>query len=209
MRAFWLRCLPLLAALALLLPVAAAADDKDEKKDEKEVTNPFYKQWASFKVGTSARQREKVYLLDGSPESKRYPGGIIIKVTTYKLQEVTPEHVVLEAQTVDHDPGELIYHAPFKVVYPARVPLSEAQTPREQFVKHNEGEEKNIKLADGRVVNSTWVETSYEHDGIEYYQKIWFSDEVPGGILKDRKIQRKAGKEIQHSSITLIDFKTP
>jgi hypothetical protein len=209
MRSFWLHCVPLLAGLGLFAPPAVAADDKDEQKDEKQVTNPFCKQWASFKAGTTARQRDKVYLLDDSPESKRYPGGIVIKVITYKLLEVTPEQVVLEAQTVDHEPGELIYHAPFKVVYPAKVPLAEAQTPPDKFVTHKEGEEKNIKLADGKVVNSTWVETSYEHDGVVHYQKIWLSDEVPGGILKDKKIQKKNGKEIQHSSITLIDFKTP
>jgi hypothetical protein len=208
-RTLWLCGVPLLAVLGLAVPGLPAADDKDEKKDEKLVTNPYYKQWASFKVGTTARQRDKVYLLDDSPESKRYPDGLLIKVITYKLLEVTPEQVALEAQTVDHEPGELIYHAPFKVVYPAKVPLAEAQTPKDQFVTHKEGEEKNIKLADGKVVNSTWVETSYEHDGIVYYQKIWLSDEVPGGILKDKKIQKKGDKVIQHSSITLIDFKTP
>jgi hypothetical protein len=209
MRTVGLWPLPLLAALGLFLPSVLASDTKGGEKAEKQVTNPYYKQWASFKVGTTARQRDKVYLLDDSHEAKRYSDGIIIKVITYKLLEVTPEHVVLEAQTVDHEPGEFIHHAPFKIVYPAKVTLSEAQTPKDHFLTYKEGTEKHIKLADGRIVDSTWVETTYEHDGIVYFQKIWLSDEVPGGILKDQKKQRKGNKEIQHSSISLIDFKTP
>lgn len=208
MRTFWMHSLALIALLGLFFS-AVLADDKDVQKNEKVVTNPYYKQWASFKIGTSARQREKVYLLDDSPESKRYPDGIVTKVVTYKLLEVSPDQAVLEVQAVDQEPGEFIHHAPFKIVYPSKVTLREAQTPKEQFASHQEGEEKGIKLADGKIVNSTWIETSYEYNGVLHYQKIWLSDEVPGGILKDKKIQKKGDKEIQHSSITLIDFKVP
>ncbi|MGA7497788.1 MAG: hypothetical protein WBX00_13775 [Isosphaeraceae bacterium] len=187
-----------LAAVAGLLQIAAwAADDKQM------VNNPPYTHWSAFKPGTTVTQRERVLFAKGSDEADYYAGARV-NDSTYKLLEVMPKHVVVQMTIFEHGPGSVTEHAPVKITFPATAEKAQVLGGREEIEKFTEGEEE-VKVID-KTVKAHFVDI-VDIDGDETVErKIWESNEIPGGIVKEVKKTKKGKKVVAETIIQVLGF---
>ena len=160
--------------------------------------NPPYVNWAAFKPGTTVTRRERVSFGKGSDETEYYVGARV-QEHTYKLLEVTPKQVVVQMTLVEHGPESLTEHAPMKITYPATAHKSRVLHGRENIENFKEGEE-DVKLLD-KMVKARFVEIMDIDGDATIERKMWHSDKVPGGMIKEVKVTKK-GKNV--STETLI-----
>jgi hypothetical protein len=185
-----------LAAVVGLLQIAAwAADDKQM------VSNPPYTHWSAFKPGTTVTQRERVLFAKGSDEADYYAGARVNDMT-YKLLEVTPKHVVVQMTIFEHGPGSVTEHAPVKITFPATADKAHVLVGREEIEKFSEGDEE-VKVIDN-TVKAHFVNI-VDIDGDETVErKIWESNEIPGGIVKEVKKTKKGNKVVAETITHVI-----
>ena len=188
-----------LAAVVGLMQIAAwAADDKQMVK------NPPYTHWSAFKPGTTVTQRERVRFPKGSDEADYYAAGERVNDTTYKLLEVTPKHVVVQMTIFEHGPGSVTEHAPVKITFHATADKAQVFGGREEIEKFKEGEEE-VKVID-KTVKAHFIDL-VDIDGDETVErKIWESDEIPGGIVKEVKKTKKGNKVVAETIIHVLEF---
>jgi hypothetical protein len=194
------------STLAILLSLALAqvcALHADEPKKEM-VDNPVYKHWAAFKVGTTVTRREKVKLPADSEEGQIQPEQTLVKDNVYKLLEVTPQKVVVEVTEMEHGRGSIQESAPFKLIYFSHMRKG-LGTPKESFEKHKQ-EDVEVEVH-GKMYKATVVETTQKIGPVTKYQKVWLSDEVPGGIIKDIKSQKHGNDMMSESTLELVSVK--
>jgi hypothetical protein len=191
-------------ALLLALGATGLAGLRAEEQPKQEmVPNPPFKHWSAFKPGTTVTRREKVKFPAKSEEGQRYHEGTLVKDTTYKLLEVTPEKVVLEVTEVEHGHGLLTESAPFKLIYLPQIKKGSG-TPRESFMKHKQ---TDVEVeAHGKKYQATLVETSYMSGGVLRTQQIWLSDDMPGGIVKEIKTQKEGDNVVNETTIEVLRF---
>ena len=187
-----------LAAVVGLLQIAAWAAD-----DEQMVNNPPYTHWSAFKPGTTVTQRERVLFATGSDEADYYAGARVNDLT-YKLLEVTPKHVVVQMTLFEHGAGSVTEHASVKITFPARADKAQVLGGREEIEKLTEGEEE-VKVID-KTVKAHFVDIM-DIDGDETVErKIWESNEIPGGIVKEVKKTKKGNKVVAETIIHVMRF---
>lgn len=195
------RILNLMIAVTFLL---GAMESIVRAMDEEMVTNPPYKHWSAFKVGTTVTQKERVRFSKDSDEADYYPGGVHEKDATYTLLEVTPEKAVVLLTIVDYGHGSTTELAPSKMTYPAKVKKEHVSTSKEEIETFKEGDEDVSVL--GKTIRCHWVEI-IDQDGAEtYLHKVWDSDEVPGGIVKEIRSQKKGNAVISESEHTVVSY---
>jgi hypothetical protein len=176
---------------------------KEEPKDEL-VANPIYKHWAAFKVGATVTRREKVKFPADSEEGRIHPDQTLVKDITYTLKDLTPEKAVVEVVETEHGRGSLQENAPFKITYLANFKKG-LGTPKGDFTKHKEEDvevEVHKKTYKGKL-----IETTHKIGDILYTQKIWISDDIPGGIIKDEKTQKQGDTVLSSSTLEILNFK--
>jgi hypothetical protein len=189
------------AAMALLfLPVAARAQDEM-------VDNPPFKHWSAFKVGTGVIQDEKIHFVKGSDEADRQDGGVHHKTYKYTLLESTPRHVVLQLVITEFGHGQHTELAPIKVTYPAKTGKEFVKSSKEGIEKFKEGTDEVTVL--GKKIQCKTVDLTDEDEGDTIHHKIWTSDEVPGGIVRDEKVTLKNNKPVSKSLMTVTAVHTP
>jgi hypothetical protein len=193
--------------MGTLILFALAGDNSlpAQGKDET-VENPIYKHWAAFKVGTSVVRREKVKFPADTEEHRMYPEGSLVKDTTYKLIDMTDKKAVVEVTVQEHHHGYVQESPPLKMIYFAHIKKGQG-TPKEGFSKHKE-EDVEVKIK-GKAYKATLVETQYKVGGITRSQKIWLSDDIPGGIIKDERSQKKGKEIISESTLEVLKVNLP
>jgi len=187
-----------LAAVVGLLQIAAWAAEQEQM-----VRNPPYVHWSAFKPGTTVTQRERVSFAAGSDAADYYAGARVHDLT-YKLLAVTPEHVVVQMTLFEHGPGSVTEHAPVKITFPATAHKERVLHGREEIEKFTEGDEE-VKVTD-KTVKAHFVEIM-DIDGDETVErKIWQSDEIPGGTVKEVKKTKKGNKVVAETIIHVLGF---
>ena len=188
-----------LAAVVGLLQIAAWAAEQEQM-----VNNPPYVHWSAFKPGTTVTQRERVRFAKGSDEADYYAAGARVHDSTYKLLEVTPKHVVVQMTIFEHGPGSVTEHAPVKITFPATADKAHVFGGREEIEKFTEGEEE-VKVID-KTVKAHFVDI-VDIDGDETVErKIWESNEIPGGIVKEVKKTKKGNKVVAETITHVLEF---
>jgi hypothetical protein len=196
-----------LTGLFVLLPATSQPTVLGQGKGEEEmIANPAYTHWSVFKVGTTVTRREKVKFPADSEEGQRYPDHTLVKDISYKLLEVTPAKAVVEVIESEYGRGMIEESAPFKISYLAKMKKGLASN-KENFTKHKE-EEVEIKILD-KTYKATLVDTLHKNGPLTRAHKVWLSDEIPGGILKDERSQKEGDKVISESTLEIVGFKVP
>jgi hypothetical protein len=170
------------------------------------VPNHIYKHWSNFKVGTSVHRKETVKFAPDSEEGSYYPEHTLVKEAKYKLTNLTAEKAVVEVYEEEHGRGFLKVSAPVKMIYFATMKKGQG-TPKESFTKHKQ-EDVNFDW-NGKTYKATLIETSYKIGPETSSQKIWLSDEIPGGILKDTKSRQRGDKIITESTEEVVSVHIP
>jgi hypothetical protein len=179
---------------AVIAPLAVSAAEPQPKPDEM-VNNPPFAHWSSFAPGTTVTQKETVSLSDGSK---------VEQVITAKLLEKTKEHVVVET-TVNVTGGGVVEKATTATTYPAKVKMSQADTPDSAMESITEGkEEVDVK---GKKVTAEWVEAVTKNGDEVSTTKVWTAQDIPGGIIKQTLVRKKGDKVLSESVLELVEFK--
>ena len=196
------RVLHLTAAVALVfVSLQASVRAADEM-----VTNPPFKHWSAFKVGATVTQKEKVRFAKDLDEADYYPNAVHEKDVTYTLLEVTPQKVVVQSTVTDYGVGSMIELASTKIIYPAEVVKEHVATSKSDIESFKEGDE-DVKLL-GKTIKCHWVDLMDKEGDESIQHKMWSSDEVPGGIVKDVKITKKGDKIVSESEIEVVSYET-
>jgi hypothetical protein len=177
---------------------SVAAQDKDM------VPNPIFKHWSAYKEGTSVTLREKVKFPADSEEGQRYHESTLIKDTTYKLLKATPKEVVVEVVEMEHGRGSLQESAPFKIIYFPEIKKNTG-TPKGSYAEHKQSDDVKVTVH-GKAYNATLVETVHKSGGYTRTHKAWLCDDIPGGILKDARTQKKGNDLISESTLEVLSF---
>lgn len=204
MRRFAASCIVCCGLLMLKLGGAASLNGQEGGKEEM-VDNPIFKHWSAFKVGASVTRREKIKFPADSQEGQMYADHTLVKDTTIKLVEVTAKKVVVELTEAEHGRGYIRENAPIKLIYFAHIKKGLGN--KESFAKHKE-EDVDVKVK-GKSYKATLVDTTHKHGDMMRSQQIWLTDEVPGGILKDVKTQKKGDQIVSESTLEILSYKTP
>jgi hypothetical protein len=199
------RVLPGVALLTALAFQAPSVPGQEEKAGKAEmVANPFYTHWAGFKVGSTATQREKVKYHEGDPEGKFHPGGVVKRDVFYKLLEVTPEKVVVQTVVVDYELLSVIQSAPTRIAYPAKIKKADLEAAKESLgAKPGKGE---VKVG-GKTYKCKVMEWTTKSGEETTAHKVWYTADVPGGIVKRTNVTRRDDKVISEGSIALRNYK--
>jgi len=163
------------------------------------VENPQYLRWAKFKPGTVVTFREVSQ--DGENRTET--------TTTYTLKEVTDTYAAVETggprkwpdgRVFDNDSQEL-KHYRWQTV-PAGQP--KPPDPNRPMGAYADGEE--AVTAAGRVVTAKWYKVKGRVDAGETITQAWFSDLVPGGLVKSVYTVPAAKKTVTGD---LVEIKDP
>jgi len=195
-----MRAVVLFVVLLAVFPAAPAILHAAEKpKPDEMVNNPPYAHWSAFKPGTTVTQREVVTLADGKTMEQ---------VITAKLVKREKDKVVVETTMTEAGGGAktgMIESTKTVETFPAKVKMSQVDTPAEVGVKVTEGvEDVDVK---GKTVSTEWVEATTQNGDEAVIEKIWTARDVPGGIVK-RTITRKKGDTVTSTSqLDVVQYK--
>ena len=189
--------------VALTFMCGASLSTARAAQDEM-VPNPPYKHWSAFKVGTTVTQREHQKFGKDTDEADYYAGGTRGKDSTYTLLEVTPEKVVVQLVITEYSAGSATELAPLKITFPSTARKSRVATSKHDIEEFKEGDEEITVL--GKPVKCHWIELT-DKDGDEtFYHKMWESDEIPGGIVKEIKTTKKGDAVTSESEYSVHSF---
>jgi hypothetical protein len=157
--------------LIVSVPLPATAGDKGDEM----VDNPMYTAWANFKPGAKTTVLEKTtYSGDTNPVPDQ-------KEITYTLLSVSPGKVVVSGVVIEQDVLGTVENAPTKHTYPAKLKKSYLAEAAPELQAKKEDETITWK---GKEIQCKALSGSYKKEGDAVEFKAWFSDDVPGGIVK-------------------------
>jgi hypothetical protein len=192
-----------LLAVALPLALATAREEKAEK--EEMVPNPAYKNWSSFKKGATVTLKEVVveHLTDNphAIDATARPHKPMEILNTYTLQEVTPERAIVRWVQTDVHHHHLTEHSPKRIIYPAKAPAAHGPLSKKEVANFMEGEE-TLKAA-GKEIKCQWASSDIKVGDETSSSKMWWSPDVPGGIVK-QVTTKKQGDKVLYESTTLL-----
>ena len=181
----------LLAMLAV--PVTLFAAETQPKPDDM-VNNPPFAHWSAFKPGTAVTQRETITLSDGTK---------LTQDITSKLLEKNKEKVVVETSYKESG-GGVTDQEKTVTAYPAKVKMSQVDTPDAMLASITEGTEKvTVK---GKEVDAEWVEAVSKEGDEVVTEKIWTARDIPGGIIKRTITRKKGDKVVSESVLEVLEF---
>jgi hypothetical protein len=170
--------------------------------------NPPYKNWSAFGVGASSTL--KSVLVDHSGDDPNTidttarPEGAQEQLSTYKMIQKSPEKIVIEQTDTDIEAGSEIEHSPAKITYPATISTPKPSNANVSGVK--EGTE-DLEVG-GKTIKCQWVESTIKIGDETSANKLWWSDSVPGGTVKQVTTKTQGDKLFFVRTTTLINFKT-
>jgi hypothetical protein len=196
------RCAILVAVL--LTPFVLAEEPAKDK------VNPPYKNWSSFKVGTTCSLKQTIKDESGDDpntiDATARPAGPHESVSTFKLIESTPEKVVIQQVQTEYDPGSETEHAPVKITYRAKVGphFGERILTKSQVGDFKEGEEE--LTVDGKAVPCHWASSVIKVGDEVSISKLWWSDKIPGGTVKQVTIKKQGDKTLFETTTELVHY---
>lgn len=191
------RLLVLVGVLALSVAAGQAADEADGKTE-----NPKYQFWAHFKPGASSTYLEKTIL--HGPEKASVPGGVEQKTITYRLLNVSKDRATVLTTVLEENFLETVESAPTRITFPAKVSKAHLQALLQEW-NAKEGEEETVMVGGKEIKCKVRSGTQKTDEGnVEF--KICYSDKVPGGFVKRRRVTRDGDKIVAETTITLQSF---
>jgi hypothetical protein len=186
------RVFPLLLLVAVG-PVLAADD---------QVTNPYYRHWAKAKPGATAVYKETTKLSGAAADSA--PEGPDVKTVSYKLVELTGEQAVVEVRVTQQETFGSVESAPTRHIYPAKM----SKAALKELIEETgaKGVAATLKVGDKEVKVMAIAGTKKKGDE-EVDFKVWFSDEVPGGIVKRTRTTKVKGEVVAETTVQLVSYK--
>jgi hypothetical protein len=191
-----------LLGLAFVLTLATAASGQDDEM----VTNPKYKFWASHKAGTTATYDE-VTSYSGA-EKDSVPGGKEAKTIVYKLLSVSKDKVVVQTTVSEQEYLGTVEHAPTKWTYPAKIRKANLEAVFEEFGAKNEPKDETVKVGKEEIKCKMLSGTKKKDDATVTF-KLYYSDSVPGGIVKRSRVTKSIDKFGAETTVTLRSFSIP
>jgi hypothetical protein len=197
-----------LKAIGLSGLVLCAATATKTALAEESRPNPPYKNWSAFSVGASSTL--KAVLIDHSGDDPNNidttarPEGASEQLTTYKMIQKSPEKIVIEQTDTDIEPGSEIEHPSAKITYTATITAAKPANAGVSGVK--EGEEE-IEVA-GKPIKCQTVESTIKVGDETSINKLWWTDAVPGGTVKQVTTKKQGDKVFYERTSMLVSFKT-
>jgi hypothetical protein len=193
-------CGTLALGFVLALSVATAADD-DEM-----VTNPKYKFWASHKPGTTATYHEVTKFTGEEKDS--VPGGKDEKTVIYKLLSVNKDKVVVQTTVIEEDYLGAIEQAPTKAHYPAKIKKANLDAVFQEFGVKEEPKDETVTVGKEEI-KCKMLSGTQKKDGATITYKLYYSDSVPGGIVKRTRTTKGPDKFSAETTVMLKSFAGP
>ena len=144
------------------------------------VANPLYTYWENFKPGSMVTHIEKTTLT--GQEKSLAPDGTDVKEVTYKLVEVSDDHVVVDTTVVEHLFLRTVKQPATRTTFPAKVKKSHLVAAKEA-VGADVGE-ATISVH-GKSYECKTVTGNMKDGKQSVEKKLWFSESIPGGIVKE------------------------
>ncbi len=190
----------------LCLPLAFAR--AEEKAAKEMIPNPAYKNWSSFKKGATVTLKEVAS--DRTPDDPNeidataHPHSAVEIYNTFTLQEVTPERAVVRWVQRDIHATHTTVHSPKTLIYPATIDSSHPgrSLPKEKVANFHEGEE-TLKIA-GKEVACKWASSDIKIGEEVSSSKMWWSPDVPGGIVKQVTVKKQGDKVLYETTTQLV-----
>lgn len=164
---------------------------------QEKVENPLYTTWAKFKPGTSITYQMDTAFGAQSTSAKQ----------VQTLKSVSDDKVVVEMQSVVEAAGQTIKTPAVPLEYLAKVPQGQIDpkfnpdgNPALDVKKGTE----TIEVA-GKSLKCEWIEAKGKTPQGEVETKTWFSDEVPGRLVKSVTGLKAVNST---TTMTLVEFKT-
>jgi len=189
-----------LLGLAVVLTLATAASGQDETVD-----NPKYKFWAGHKKGTTATYDEVTTYTGVEKES--VPGGKEVKVIVYELLNVSKDKVVVKTTVTEEEYLGWVEHAPTKTIYLSKIKKAHLEAVFQEFGAKDAGEE-TVKVGKEEIKCKVLSGTQKKEDTTITY-KLYYSDSVPGGIVKRTRVTKSGDKFGAETTVTLRSFNVP
>jgi hypothetical protein len=186
----------ILAALFVSAPFLLAGGD-DEM-----VEHPFYKHWANCKPGSTVTLFEKTVF--SGPEKSQVPDGVDEKTVTRTLVSKDAKGVVVQTVIAEHDFLGMIESAPTKATYAAKIKKGHLAA---AFHNLSAKPGNDTVTFDGKKLACKTFSATEKKDGSTIEHKVWYSDAVPGGIVKRTQTTTQDGKVVADSTIMLKSFK--
>jgi hypothetical protein len=168
--------LPHLGLLIAAVAAAAVFTNCAAAQSGVKVENPLYQRWAKFKPGVSARIETVT-----ENATKR-----IEQTTIYKLIEVTDSKVVVDITNEIRQEGRKDEGTPQTFTHQRWFTLPPGMK-KETLTKPanviEEGAEK-VKIGD-KEYDAKWYRSKVRVEAGETFIKEWYSDAVPGGLIKE------------------------
>jgi hypothetical protein len=190
-----------LLASSVLLALAATAyaeDDKDEM-----VVNPKYKFWANQKPGATSVYHEETKFSGTDKDS--VPGAKDVKKIAYKLLSVSKDKVVVQTTVTEEEQLGWVEHAPTKLIYHAKIKKSTLDAVFEEFGVKEEPKDATVTIGKNEIKCKMLSGTQKKSDAVITYQ-LYFSESVPGGIVKRVRVSKSGDKFTAETTIMLESF---
>jgi hypothetical protein len=162
------------------------------------VNNPPYAHWSQFKPGATVTVKEVDTQADGSVAEIVITSKLISKSKTQVKVETV---VTLAGAGGSSSAGE---RTQTLEEYPAKVRYEQSQSPSTAGYSVTEGKE-SIQVK-GKPVETEWVESTLTNGDEITVEKIWTTNNVPGGIVK-QTMTRTHGTQVTKTSTELVDYK--
>ncbi len=138
------------------------------------VENPQYRNWAKFPVGTTLTRK----MTTDSAKSE----GMTVTTFTFKITEKTDDAVVVESvATTEYHGGRVEKNPVVTDRHPRQVALPDGAK-KDEWGKPK-GTDDTVTVL-GKAYKSRKSESTGSTDAGKYVQKVWMSEDIPGGLLK-------------------------
>jgi hypothetical protein len=175
-------------------PTVAPAVAADATQPRLKIENPSYRQWSKFAVGTNVVQKTVTEVI-GKPEKT-------VTTTTYILQEKSDSAVVVEwkTHTIRYD-GFVTDNPPDRLTMTRYFELPPGATEPKVVPP---GAEEDVIL-NGQTYHCRKVLAKDRNEAGEVNAETWYSDAVPGGLVRSISDTPAIGKRttIELTSIQL------
>lgn len=182
--------------MALSVTVAAQEDMTD---------NPMYGFWAKFAPNATSTYQETTKY--HGPEKENYPGGVDSKTVTYKLQTKGKDKVVVTTTVVEEDFLSTVESSPTKVTYPAKVKKANLDAFLQEYGAKPSDSEK-VKVGKDEIECKV-LAGSYKKGDATVEYKFYYSEMVPGGVVKRTRTTKENDKLVAETTIMLRSYVIP
>lgn len=132
-------------------------------------------------------------------------GSVEKVVATSKLLSKDKDHLMVETVVAGADATKgagAAEETRTVTDFPAKVKFERTHTPPSAGYSVTEG--KEVLDVNGKQAEAEWVEATSTNGDETVVEKVWTVQDVPGGIVKQTVVKKKAGKIVSQSSQSLV-----